>query len=128
VPALPEIPWIGVDLDGTLAEYTPGNYHAGVIGKPLAPMVERVKAWLGAGLTVKIFTARVGPGTPPHMLQAFTEAIEPWCIEHIGQPLEVTATKDYLMTELWDDRAVGVEFNTGKVRLPSPHLEPRGGI
>ena len=37
--------WIGVDLDGTLAEYL-GWQGMGHIGEPIAPMVERVKAWL----------------------------------------------------------------------------------
>ncbi|MGD0238350.1 MAG: hypothetical protein ABSC55_27925 [Syntrophorhabdales bacterium] len=49
--------WIGVDLDGTLAEYHGwiGIHH---IGKAITPMVERVKRWIGEGKKVKIFTAR----------------------------------------------------------------------
>ena len=50
--------WIGVDLDGTLAEYL-GWQGMGHIGEPIAPMVERVKAWLAEGKDVRIFTARV---------------------------------------------------------------------
>jgi hypothetical protein len=49
--------WIGVDLDGTLAEYTvwKGPHH---IGPPILVMLERVKRWLAAGVEVRIFTAR----------------------------------------------------------------------
>ena len=37
--------WIGVDLDGTLAVHEPGEYD-GSIGRPVKPMVDRVKGWL----------------------------------------------------------------------------------
>jgi hydroxymethylpyrimidine pyrophosphatase-like HAD family hydrolase len=49
--------WIGVDLDGTLAHYT-GWRGAEHIGVPIPAMLERVQAWVAAGVTVKIFTAR----------------------------------------------------------------------
>ena len=53
-----------MDLDGTLAHYEGWN-GVNHIGAPLAPMVERVKKWLAAGKTVKIFTARMhGHGMP----------------------------------------------------------------
>ena len=107
--------WIGVDLDGTLAYYDgwKGSHH---IGEPLAPMVERVRGWLAAGKTVKIFTARMhGHGMPliGGGLADVRTPIEEWCREHIGQVLEVTNVKDFGMIELWDDRAVQVEANTG---------------
>lgn len=101
--------WIGVDLDGTLAEYN-GWVGPDHIGAPVPLMLQRVKAWLEAGKTVKIFTARV----------AFDEdgsvgsAIKTWCLKHVGQELEVTCKKDYGMMELWDDRAVQVVPNTGR--------------
>jgi hypothetical protein len=100
--------WIGVDLDGTLAEYNP---HVGTtsIGNPVPAMVDRVKAWIGNGQTVKIFTARVCDG------EKSRDAIEKWCEEHIGQKLEITNVKDYGMIELWDDRVVRVKTNTGEV-------------
>lgn len=100
--------WIGVDLDGTLAIYG-GWKGADHIGKPIPLMLDRVKAWLASGVTVKIFTARV----------AFDEdgsverSIRAWCQNHIGVELEVTCKKDYGMVELWDDRAVQVIPNTG---------------
>ena len=37
--------WIGVDFDGTLAQY--GTWVSPThCGKPIAPMVERVQRWL----------------------------------------------------------------------------------
>ena len=48
--------WIGVDLDGTLAQADPwqGFEH---IGKPIPNMMKRVKIWLELGYRVKIVTA-----------------------------------------------------------------------
>lgn len=108
--------WIGVDLDGTLAEYDHwrGETH---IGKPIPLMVERVKQWLASGKTVKIVTARVSTGTGDRALSAVATirgAIERWCYEHIGVQIEVTCCKDFRMIELWDDRAVQVIPNTGE--------------
>lgn len=104
--------WIGVDLDGTLAvdEYS----HIGEIGRPVPAMLERVRGWLREGVEVRIFTARVGPQRNEDMAEAQRELIEDWCIEHIGRKLLVTATKDYMMRELWDDRAVQVVKDTGE--------------
>ena len=100
--------WVGVDLDGTLAEYHgwSGPNH---IGAPVPAMLARVKRWLAEGREVRIFTARIASGDP-----FARDAIEAWCVEHIGVRLEVTATKDLAMIELWDDRAVQVEANTGR--------------
>ena len=100
--------WIGVDLDGTLAEYTDWK---GIdnIGKPIQLMVDRVKEWLKDGISVKIFTARVAnnPEAIPY--------IETWCKDNIGQVLPITNEKDLDMIELWDDRSIHIETNTGKI-------------
>ena len=102
--------WIGVDLDGTLAEYD-GWQGASNIGKPVPMMIERVKRWLVEGKEVKIFTARVSTNNPA---KAESEiAITEWCKNHIGAVLQTTAEKDYGMIELWDDRCVQVIPNTG---------------
>lgn len=100
--------WIGVDLDATLAAYSSwrGPTH---IGPPIMPMLSRVKGWLAEGWEVRIFTARAGDPDP-----AVIPAIKAWCREHVGVELEVTNVKDYQMVELWDDRAVQVEKNTGE--------------
>ena len=102
--------WIGVDLDGTLAEYDTWK-GASHIGKPIPRMVERIKMWLEKGVEVKIFTARVSCNNP--VKYESESAIIEWCKKHIGQALPVTAEKDYGMIELWDDRCVQVLPNTG---------------
>jgi hypothetical protein len=121
--------WIGVDLDGTLAQYG-GWKGANNIGAPIPAMVERVKKWLADGKTVKIFTARVWCPPEPdawvfesngkceyldrkNEADMARDAIQAWLREHIGQELEITCVKDYGMVELWDDRAVQVVINTG---------------
>jgi len=117
--------WIGVDLDGTLAHYDgwKGVEH---IGEPIRPMLDRVKKWIAAGKSVRIFTARVCRNEP-----IVVHHIHNWCERHIGQRLEVTNVKDYGMIELWDDRAVAVEVNTGCItsqrrRVEADNLEMSG--
>lgn len=100
--------WIAVDLDGTLAEYH-GWVSEAHIGAPVPDMLFRVKKWLADGKDVRIFTARVATGNT-----LAVAAIEAWCQEHIGRVLPVTCRKDYGMIELWDDRCVQVEANTGR--------------
>lgn len=105
--------WIGVDLDGTLATYTSGEFP--LIGEPVEPMVRRVKDWLAQGKDVRIFTARACDPRPE-----IVPEVERWCEEHIGQVLPVTNVKDYEMIELWDDRAIQVIVNKGMPILGSP--------
>jgi hypothetical protein len=104
--------WIGVDLDGTLAEYH--GWGDGSIGKPVTRMINRVNDWLAEGRTVKIFTARVGPQPSNTELGRMIYKIRDW-LENVGLPrdLEITATKDFGMIELWDDRCIQVVPNTG---------------
>jgi hypothetical protein len=139
--------WIGVDFDGTLAEY--GSWQGpGHTGKPIPAMVERVKRWKEEGREVRIFTARIYPFNgvlmpdqpmSPELAQAIALedapvllgrdaqedarrmeafaaacAIAEWCRKHLGYVLPITNVKDYGMVELWDDRAVQVEMNTGR--------------
>jgi hypothetical protein len=105
--------WIGVDLDGTLAYY---DHWRGIghIGPPVPAMLERVVRWVEQGLDVRIFTARVGPGRNDMDAADAEYAIREWCREHLGAELAVTCVKDLDMLELWDDRAVAVEPNTGR--------------
>jgi hypothetical protein len=106
-------PWVGVDLDSTLAVYDTfiSPTH---IGEPIPAMVERVQKLLMSGVEVKIFTARVSDADPLVRL-AVIDAIEQWCLLHIGRALPVTCIKDYGMQILYDDRARHVEPNTGRV-------------
>lgn len=102
------IPWIGVDLDGTLAYYEKGYAQKKMIGDPIPEMFERVKKWIADGKTVKIFTARV-------YKKEDVKVIKDW-LKKVGLPdLEVTNIKDPGMYVLYDDRAVQVQQNTGKL-------------
>jgi hypothetical protein len=109
--------WIGVDLDGTLAEYNgwQGERH---IGKPIPLMLERVKQWISEGKDVRIFTARAYRPIElfcdePMTKREVIKTIEEWCKEYVGVVLPIVCTKDYGMIELWDDRCVQVIPNTG---------------
>jgi len=101
-----EEPWIGVDLDGTLAHYAGWNGD-NVIGKPITMMMARVKGWIGEGRRVKIFSARC---SNPTQLAPVQEWLEKYGLGN----LEVTNVKDYAMVELWDDRCIQVVENTGR--------------
>jgi hypothetical protein len=108
--------WIGVDLDGTLAEYDTwrGELH---IGKPIPRMVERIRGWLAKGITVRIVTARVSTGAGDRAeatVEAIRDAIADWTLTHVGAPLQAVCCKDFAMIELWDDRAIQVVPNTGQ--------------
>lgn len=104
--------WIGVDLDGTLVELQTGEFQPEVVGKPVPRMVDRVKRWLAEGKDVRIFTARVNECSPDWRNQEML--IRSWCMKNIGQALIVTCQKDYMMIELWDDRAIQVVPNEGR--------------
>ncbi len=43
------------------------------------------------------------------------DVVRDWVLAHIGLPLKVTNLKDQHMVELWDDRCVQVEKNTGRL-------------
>lgn len=102
--------WIGVDFDGTLATYEKGMAPA--LGEPIPAMVERVRRWLHQGIDVRIVTARA---SHPSFTLIDKAAMREWCIQHIGIALIITSAKDYETIELWDDRVVQVETNTGRV-------------
>lgn len=97
------------DLDGTLAHYAgwKGPEH---IGEPVPLMLKRVKRWLAEGTTVKLFTARANtPECIPH--------IRAWLDKHGLEAIkEITISKDFATSEIWDDRAHGVRPNMGILR------------
>lgn len=125
--------WIGVDLDGTLAEYEAwtGDYER--IGLPVHRMLEQVKAWIANGWEVRIFSARAS-----HLLKyelgervssaelagarAAIDAIRTWCINHVGHDLKVTCVKDNHCFLMVDDRAISVDKNTGEMHA-SPSVQ-----
>lgn len=96
--------WIGVDLDGTLAVHGNGWDKPGA---PVPAMMERVRQWLAGGVEVRIMTARASVDEQHRI-------IADWCEENGLPRLRVTDRKDFAMRELWDDRAVRVEMNTGR--------------
>lgn len=103
----PDSAWIGVDLDGTLACWEPGDYPDH-IGAPVAPMMDKVRRLLADGWRVKIVTARAAD--PGQLV-----LIQQWLREQGLPPLEITNTKDFKMLRLYDDRCVQVEQNTGRI-------------
>ena len=95
--------WVGVDFDGTLATYDHyrGDEHT---GDPVEPMVKLVRKLLHEGVDVRLFTAR-----KPH------PALRKWMKEHLGAILPITNVKDPGMIAMYDDRAINVQRNTGKL-------------
>lgn len=97
---------IAVDLDGTLAKYDgwKGPQH---IGELVLPMYHRILNWLADGYEVVIFTARI------HKNKEAEDYLRKW-LDEIGLfDVGITNIKTPEIIELWDDRAIGVEFNTG---------------
>lgn len=116
-------PWIGVDLDRTLARMDEWT-GPGIIGEPVPAMVEAVKLALARGFEVRIFTARACPDRPVGELTVVHAAIREWTTRVFGRPLRATAVKDSDMVELWDDRACGIAPNEGRFLSPSRALAP----
>lgn len=107
--------WIGVDFDGTLAMYTGWQGHEAPLGAPIPKMVARVKKWIAEGKDVRLFTARWNcPLDSAEVKTAVEVSLNDWMQEHLGFVLPITQTKDYQMVELWDDRVVQVDKNTGE--------------
>lgn len=106
---------IAVDWDGTLVEYH-GYKGVGVFGPPIPAMVQRVHQWIRDGHEVIIHTARVSVEHDPQHVMINCKRID-LCLREMGLPLlEITANKYIRISEFWDDRGVGLERNTGRVR------------
>lgn len=105
----PNDPWIGVDLDATLAFYEKWE-HSMKIRAMIEGMKQIVLQHLSAGQRVKIFTARMAHVDEAEEIQT---GIQDW-LEENGLPrLEATNIKDYKMLTLYDDRAMQVLPNKG---------------
>lgn len=96
-------PWVGVDLDGTLAVAPEGSFDPTVIGEPVPAMVEFIKELISTGTKVKVFTARLNGSSGDPV--GVARAIRKWTKKHLGVPLEATAEKDYLCVGYFDDSA-----------------------
>lgn len=98
-------PWVGVDLDNTLAEFDVfrGWDH---IGAPIPGAVDLVKKMLQQGLAVKIFTARVAPNAEGEdHIPIARSAIEAWTVMVFGRAIPATSQKDVYCTRIVDDIA-----------------------
>lgn len=97
-------PWIGCDLDASLAIYTKWGDP---IGEPILPMLLKIYKIRASGMTVKIFTARAeDPDQIP--------IIKAWLAKYNLQDLEITNVKDLAMISLYDDRCIQLIPNTGE--------------
>lgn len=113
--------WVGFDFDGTLAEYH-GFSREGALGRPIPATVKLLQKHFYEGDRVKIFSARVTTDTEnPDDAEMWRGRIEDWCHQHLGFAPEVTNVKDHHCRMLYDDRAVQVEINTGRI-LGDPSL------
>lgn len=125
--------WIGVDLDGTMYTYTEW-VGWNVFGEPIQPMHDRVRAFLNAGIQVRIVTARIAiplgemengwrynrvarwqcrvskQWYSDHMMRS---AIQDRLVQDGFPMLEIQPHKESGMMMLFDDRAVQVVSNTG---------------
>lgn len=99
-----ELGWIGIDLDGTLAESHTGEQ----IGKPIVSMVNKIQQWIAEGQDVRIVTARA-------VTLSGIATVQRWLITQGLPLLTVTNMKDRHMLKLLDDRAIRIEKNTGIV-------------
>ena len=98
-------PWVGVDLDNTLAEFDVfrGWDH---VGAPIPNAVDLVKDLLQQGRAVKIFTARVAPNAEgKDHIPIARAAIEAWTAMVFGRALPATSQKDVYCTRIVDDIA-----------------------
>ena len=120
-------PWVGFDLDSTLAMGLDDYSDPTVIGEPVPAMVELAKRYLASGMTVKVFTARVSDKARAGEIKA---AIRAWTLKHIGTELESTCEKDPGLQEYFDDKAVGVTPDTGAVKTASMKgwMSPKGEV
>lgn len=109
-------PYYAFDLDGTLA-LDEGVYDR--VGPPIPRTLRMVKDLLAAGHPVRIVTARLAPEWDE--ADAQKAMIETWCEKHLGARIPVQAHKTGGMLKLYDDRAIGVQHNTG-IPLHELHL------
>ena len=106
--------WIGFDLDGTLAHHGEGEWDGGV-GRPIKPMIDILKNYIAEGVECRIVTARVASCHPEQERYDQTVIVREWIKEQVGRELPVTSEKDFEMVVLYDDRAIQVEKNTGRL-------------
>ena len=127
--------WIGVDMDGTLFEYTEWTKW-NEFGRLIVPMGERVIRWVKEERKdVRIFTARMPLPQDEEIEQTcyktgekfngvmMKKAIADHCERELGFRLRAQCYKDLHCIEIWDDRAVGVVANTGQTLVDAALAE-----
>jgi len=88
----------------------PGEY-----GPAIPAMVERVRKWIDKGHEVIIHTSRVSVEHKFENVEIEIDSIYR-VLDSVGLPrLKITANKFIRITEFWDDRAVRVERNKGRI-------------
>lgn len=99
---------IAFDLDGTLAKYTGwrGMQHIGI---PIKKMVDKAMAYHNVGKKVVIFTARVSVD------RTNEKFIKKWLADNKLPLWQITAIKSMKFVKIYDDRAIAVETNTGRI-------------
>ncbi len=97
---------IACDFDKTIAFHVDGQE---VLGKPIPRMLRRIKAHLAGGENVEIFSARASNA------KAIAD-IQDWTEEHLGKRLPAGNVKKPYFYKFYDDKAEGVEPNTGRLR------------
>lgn len=128
--------YILVDMDGTMFKYTEWTKW-NEFGEPIPLMIDRVKRWLAEGKDVRVFTARCPLPHEEDKEHVCRKSGEKWtgvqmkyaialhCEKHVGQRLRSQCYKDLNAIEIWDDRAVGVEANTGRTLADAAREEER---
>lgn len=106
--------WLGVGLDGVLAERTEAGIH-GEIGPLIPDMKARVRDW------VKYKRIKVKVLTPRCFTEEGAAEVRAWLDAHGLDYVECTHAKDLHMVEFWDDYAVQVISNLGVAVGKSPH-------
>ena len=104
--------WVGFDFDRTLVHYQQGDYKRQGkthIREPIMSMVKRTLNLIQAGYSIKILTAR--DIQDPEIAQAINE----WSLNMLGTQVPLTQTKDPHMICLFDDRAIAVMANDGRI-------------
>lgn len=102
--------WVGIDFDGTWSSTdNPGHFEPPYpLGRAVPQMTYKVRIMMKAGIRVRLFTARAGS---PEAV----ERLRDWMRREIGEVLEVTDKKDYNLLRFYDDRALQVIPNLGRV-------------
>jgi hypothetical protein len=103
------VAWIGFDWDGTLQKL-------GTADEP-TDLVPFAKWLIEKGAEVRILTTRVNSKVPDQWVMIHKKHIEALCQKWFGCKLPIQSEKDNDLVLFYDDLAVSVEKNTGRVAM-----------